>query len=87
MGLLSRALQTMAFCLAIAAIQAAFRPELNYEIPATYSVLIGLITWALIDVGRHFFPSAAPEGWPTGIWAVVLPLVGIALIDRTRGQS
>lgn len=76
-ALLSRALQTVAFCLAIAALQSTYQPDGRYEIAATYSVLIGLISWAIIDVGRYLFPSSAAEGWPTGVWGLLLPLVGI----------
>ena len=37
-------LQTIAFCLAIAAIQYAFQPERPYEIPLVYSLTIGSLT-------------------------------------------
>ena len=52
-------LQTMAFCLAISAIQYAFQPQRAYEVPLVYSLCIGSFTWGLIDFGRHAFPSAA----------------------------
>ncbi len=76
---LQRLLQTLAFCLAISAIQYAFQPEKPYDIPARYSLAIGTLTWALIDFGRHLFPSSEEFGWPRGIAAVALPMVGIVL--------
>jgi hypothetical protein len=72
-------LQTLAFCLAVSAIQYAFTPERPYEVPLLYSLSIGTSTWALIDFGRHLFPSAAPTGWPAGIAGLLLPLGGMVL--------
>ena len=70
-------LQTMAFCLAISALHYAFQPNRAYEVPLVYSLCIGSFTWALIDFGRHAFPSAAETGWPKGVAALALPLGGI----------
>ena len=72
-------LQTMAFCLAIAALHLAFQPERSYDVPLVYSLSIGLTSWLLIDFGRLLFASAWESGWPTGIWGKLLPLTGIAL--------
>ena len=72
-------LQTWAFCLAIAALQYAFQPDRPYEIPVSYSLAIGTLTWALIDFGRHLFPSSADTGWPAGVAGFSLPMVGVAL--------
>ena len=72
-------LQTLAFCLAIAAIQVALQPDKPYEAPLVYSLAIGTLTWALIDFGCHLFPSSEATGWPAGIAGVILPLLGIAL--------
>jgi hypothetical protein len=76
---LQRLLQTLAFCLAISAIQYAFQPEKPYDIPARYSLAIGTLTWALVDFGRHLFPSSEDYGWPRGIPGIALPVVGIVL--------
>ena len=76
---LQRLLQTLAFCLAISAIQYAFQPEKGYEIPVRYSLSIGMLTWALIDFGRHLFPSSKGSGWPTGLAGFALPVGGIVL--------
>ena len=72
-------LQTLAFALAISAIQFAFQPNRPYEVPLVYSILIATANWALIDFGRHLFPSAQETGWPKGLGAFALPLVGIGL--------
>ena len=76
---LRRLLQTMAFCLAISAIQYAFQPEQPYGIPLAYSLCIGVLSWAFIDIGRHLFASSAGTGWPAGWRGMALPACGIAL--------
>ena len=70
-------MHTLAFCLAISAIQYAFQPDRPYEWPLVYSIFIGTSTWALIDFGRHFFPSSAETGWPQGAPGFLLPGAGI----------
>ena len=70
-------LHTLAFCLAISAIQFAFQPDRPYEWPLVYSIFIGTCTWALIDFGRHLFPSSRETGWPAGALSLGLPLTGI----------
>ncbi len=72
-------LQVTAFCLAIATIQYAFTPERPYGPPVAYSLAIGLVTWAIIDLGRHFVPSALETGWPPGWQGMALVVVGIAV--------
>ena len=74
---LQRFLQTVAFCLAIAALQVAFRPNIRYEGPLVYSLCIGICTWALIDFGRDLFASSRETGWPQGFAALGLPLAGV----------
>ncbi len=69
-------LQTMAFCLAISAIQYAFQPGRPYEVPLVYSICIGTGCWAVIDFGRHLFASSAETGWPQGMGRLLLPVVG-----------
>jgi len=75
---LQHLLQTMAFCLAIATIQYFFMPERPYAPPVAYSLAIGLFTWAIIDLGRHLFPSAVETGWPPGAAGLLLVIGGIA---------
>jgi hypothetical protein len=72
-------LQTMAFCLAVAAIQVALQPGKPYEVPLVYSLAIGTLTWALIDFGCHLFPSSEATGWPAGMAGLILPLFGMVL--------
>ncbi|MBI2768914.1 MAG: histidine kinase [Burkholderiales bacterium] len=71
------ALQVWAFALAIATIQYAFMPDKPYGPLVVYSLLIATSTWALIDFGRHFFPSAAETGWPQGYAGIVLVVASI----------
>ncbi len=74
-------LLTVAFCLAVAAIQYAIRPERPYEIPLVYSLAIGVLTWACIDFGRHLhlFASSVDTGWPAGVAGIALPAGGMVL--------
>ena len=72
-------LQTLAFCLTIAALQFAIQPDRPYEFPLIYSLAIGSLTWACIDFGRHLFPSRAATGWPAGWAGVALPACGMVL--------
>ncbi|MDB5751502.1 MAG: sensor histidine kinase [Ramlibacter sp.] len=74
---LQHLLQTLAFCLAVAALQIAFSPEKPYLPTLVYSLLIGSITWAVVDLGRHALPSAAETGWPQGLGGVLLIVAGI----------
>jgi signal transduction histidine kinase len=75
---LTNFLQTMAFCLAVSAIQFAIQPERTYELPLVYSIFIGTFIWAFIDFGRHLFAGTADAGWPAGPAAVLLPMGAIA---------
>jgi hypothetical protein len=75
---LQHLLQTLAFCLAVASIQYAFVPQRLYAPTMVYSILIGTIIWAVVDLGRHLMPSAAETGWPKGISGVLLVAAGIA---------
>jgi hypothetical protein len=72
-------LRALAACLAVSVLIFSLQPARPYEPALIYSLCIGLCTWALIDFGRHLFPSAAASGWPSGLWGLALPLVGIAL--------
>ena len=70
-------LQTLAFCLMIATIQQAFDPNNPYAPSVVYSILIGTIIWAVVDLGRHLLPSARETGWPDGFAGIALVAVGI----------
>ncbi len=71
-------LQVLAFGLAVATLQYAFMPERPYAPMVAYSLAISSLTWAIIDLGRHLFPSAAETGWPTGLSNLLL--VGGAIV-------
>ena len=72
-------LQVVAFTLVVATIQYAFMPDKPYGPPVVYSVLIGTLTWAVIDLGREVMPSAAETGWPHGWQGVALVMAGIVV--------
>jgi hypothetical protein len=74
---LQHLLQTVAFCLAVATIQYAFTPERPYAPQVAYSLAIGTIIWAVVDLGRHLFPSSRETGWPPGIRGLLLVVGGI----------
>jgi len=76
---LQHLLQVMAFCLGVATLQVIFMPERPWAPPVAYSLAIGLFTWAIIDLGRHLFPSAAETGWPSGLAGPLLVAGGIAV--------
>jgi hypothetical protein len=44
-----------------------------------YSLADRPFTWAIIDLGRHLFPSAAETGWPTGWPGIALVAGGIVV--------
>ena len=66
-------------CLGVATLQVIFMPERPWAPPVAYSLAIGLFTWAIIDLGRHLFPSAAETGWPSGVAGPLLVAGGIAV--------
>lgn len=70
---------TLVFCVLVAAVQYGFNPGQPFEIALAYSVCIGMLSWAVIDVGRHLFPSATEFGWPQGLAGIALPAGGIAV--------
>lgn len=71
-------LQVTAFCLAIATAQYIVTPERPYGPQVAYSLAIGLLIWAVVDLGRHLFPSAIETGWPAGFGGPALVVAGIA---------
>ena len=71
--------QVLAFCLVIATVQYGFQPDKPYGPPTVYSLFIGSFTWAIIDIGRGFFPSSCETGWPRGFSGVILVAGGIVI--------
>ena len=94
-ALAKRFLQTLLICVGIATVQHLFLPERSFDVPLVYSLCIGLLCWAMVDLGRGLFPSARHTGWPAGAGAVLLPLgamaisfaLGSALADYWFGWS
>ncbi len=82
---LGNLLQVIAFCVVLATLQYAFMPDRAFARALTYSLLIGGITWALIDLGRHFFPSSAETGWPQG-WASLGLVLAAIIIGYLAGS-
>lgn len=76
---LQHLLQVLAFCLAVATIQYGFQPERPYGPPVIYSLWIGVIIWATVDLGRHLFPSSMETGWPQGLQGLGLVVGAIAV--------
>src|SRR5687767_77579 len=74
---LQHMLQVLAFCLVVATIQYGFQPDRPYGPPVVYSLFIGTIIWAIVDLGRHLFPSSAETGWPRGLAGLALVVGGI----------
>ena len=72
-------LQVLAFALAISAVQFGFSTDRPYEVPLVYSLCISTLTWAVIDFGREFVPSAAETGWPRGFSGIALTVTGIVV--------
>jgi hypothetical protein len=70
-------LQTLAFCLMVPTIEQAFNPRAQYGPAIVYSILIGTTIWAIVDMGRHLFPSARETGWPDGWAGLALVAAGI----------
>ncbi|RZJ24367.1 MAG: sensor histidine kinase [Haliea sp.] len=79
LAMLRHLLQVWAFSLTIATVQYAFMPDKPYGPPVVYSLLISTFTWAIIDIGRNWFPSAAETGWPRGWAGFALVAVGIVV--------
>ncbi|HVZ46359.1 MAG TPA: histidine kinase [Ramlibacter sp.] len=72
-------LQVLAFCLVIATVQYVFMADRPYASLVAYSIAIGTSIWFLIDMGRHFVPSARETGWPEGASGIALPFVSIVV--------
>lgn len=72
-------LQVLAFCVVVASFQYAFSPNRPFAPPVVYSLLIGSIIWAVIDLGRELVPSARETGWPRGAGGFLLVAAAIAI--------
>jgi hypothetical protein len=82
-------LQTLFFCVLVSAIEQAFSARQTFMPSVVYSTLIGTTICAVVDLGRHFMPSAAETGWPQGWGGLLLVLGGIVtgfLVGKTLGD-
>jgi len=71
-------LQVLAFGAAVAGLQYGFQPDRPFAPSLVHAVLVSVTIWAVIDFGRHGFPSALETGWPAPLPAAALVLVAIA---------
>jgi two-component sensor histidine kinase len=76
-GILRHFVQVLAFGLVVATAQYGFQPDRPYAPVVVFSLMISVCIWAIIDIGRNFFPSSAETGWPRGLSAVILVAGGI----------
>jgi hypothetical protein len=77
-------LQVVAFCCVVAVLTTTIWPRNPYWMQVGNALCIGLITWAIIEFGRHLFDPAqchsagdGGHGWPKGWRGIVLAAVGI----------
>ena len=78
-------LQVVAFCGVIAVLTTAIWPRKTYLMQLGYSLAVGTIIWAVIDLGRYLVDernchrdSAGGHGWPKGWRGALLAGIGIA---------
>lgn len=77
-------LQVVMFCCAIAVLTTSIWPRHGYWTQVGHALAIGLITWGVIEFGRHLVhprhchPDAGGgHGWPRGWRGIVLTTAGI----------
>ena len=70
--LLRHLLLTLAFCLAIAAIQQFFMPSVRFQVHLVYSVATGVSIWVVVDFGRLWLTRASDGNWPLGFRGLAL---------------
>ncbi len=81
-ALLHHFVHTVAFCLSISALMYFFASgnhASSYEHPLVYSLAIGIITWAIIDLGRFVLPLDPETGWPRGFAGIFIVALGITV--------
>ncbi|MGA0569474.1 sensor histidine kinase [Variovorax sp. VNK109] len=81
-SLLNHFVHTVAFCLSISALMFFFASGTHassYAHPLVYSLAIGIITWAIIDIGRFVLPLDPDSGWPRGFGGIFIVALGITV--------
>ena len=71
----------VAFCLSISALLFLFasgKSHQSYAHPLVYSLAIGIVSWAIIDLGRFLLPLDPDSGWPRGVGGVLIVVAGIS---------
>ena len=89
-------LQVIAFCCVIAVLTTTIWPRHSYGVQLVGSLCIGLVTWAVIEFGRHLGPARlchtdgeGGHGWPKGWRGGALAAAGIGtgfLLGDPLGQ-
>ena len=89
-------LQVIAFCCVIAVLTTTIWPRHSYGVQLVGSLCIGLVTWAVIEFGRHLVPARlchtdgeGGHGWPKGWRGGALAAAGIGtgfLLGDPLGQ-
>ncbi|HXC38639.1 MAG TPA: histidine kinase [Burkholderiales bacterium] len=70
--------QVLVFGAAVAGLQYGFQPDQPFAPNLVHSLLVSVIIWAVIEFGRHVFPSSSVTGWPAPVPAALLVLAAIA---------
>jgi signal transduction histidine kinase len=78
-ALANHALKVAIFCVLIALGLWWFRERLPLHIQLVYSLSGGMITWAIIDLGRFFIDITSPYHFPRGWRAIALVVAGCAI--------
>jgi signal transduction histidine kinase len=94
-ALLRRFIQTQAFCFTLSAVLHLINGQHAYEFDLLYSVLIGTVMWAIIDLSRLVAPLDPDSGWHKGLLGIaIVPLgivggflIGSKIGDAITGQS
>ncbi len=77
--LVNHALKVAVFCVLIALGLWWFRPGVALHIQLVYSLSGGMLTWAIIDLGRFFIDISSPYHFPRGWRAIALVVAGCAI--------
>jgi Histidine kinase len=77
--LASHALKVAVFCVLIGLGLWWFRDDVPLHIQLVYSLASGMLTWAVIDLGRFFIDISSPYHFPRGWRAIALIVAGCAI--------
>ena len=77
--LVKHALMVAGFCVLIGLGLWWFRESVPLHIQLVYSLASGMLTWAIIDLGRFFIDTSSPYDFPRGWRAIALVVAGCAI--------